>query len=61
MFKAAFTPLVAGCRGEYCADGEADCSVPAKRDAENSEQNNTNHADREVLAIHVGVCAFLNG
>ena len=35
--------------------------MPVERNAENDEQNDTNNADREILAIHVGACTFLNG
>ncbi len=51
---------VAGEGREHCADRETDRGRPVEREAEHEEQYDANHADRRVLAVHVGGRAFLD-
>jgi hypothetical protein len=42
-------------------DGEANSRGPPKREPNQQEQNDTNHANGRVLAVHVGTRALLDG
>ncbi len=52
---------VAGGARQDRADQEADRGVPVERDAQRHEQDGADDADRRVLAVQVGLCAFLDG
>ena len=42
------------------ADREADRGIPVERQSERNEEHDADDRDRRVLAVHVGVGAFLN-
>ena len=51
---------IAGQGGKNRTNREADGELHAEANQQNDKQCHTDHADREVLAIHVGAGAFLN-
>ncbi len=46
--------------GEHGTDEEADRRLPVERQAKHDEQHHADHADGGVLAVEIGLSAFLN-
>src|SRR3546814_11145792 len=51
---------IAGSARQHRADQEADAFLHAEEDSENDEDRDTDHADRPVLEVQVGLPALLD-